>query len=112
MDDKSLVKFDCTTYFGRFRTKMLRFGALIMGFDQAFTQDLDIYAGSANEAKNKASRVEAWSYLMIALDGAALQSVDNITSQNPYEAWELLTKKHDPADIEAYARLNQEFNFC
>ena len=87
---------------------MLAFGALRKGFDQAFTSNLDITPQSADEAKNTALRVEAWSYLMIALDGAALQAVENITSKNPYDAWEHLVKKYDPSDIESYARLNQE----
>ena len=49
---------------------------------------------------------------MIFLDGAALQLVDNLSSQNPYEAWNMLVQRYDPADIEAYARLHQEFSFC
>src|SRR5687767_5178986 len=109
MEDKAGIKFNGSTDFSRFRTKMLAFGALKKGFDTALLSDLNITAGSLDETVNKVLRKDAWSYLMIALDGAALQLVDNLNPQNPYVARQMLIQRYDPADVEAYARLNQEF---
>src|SRR5687767_13602095 len=110
MDEKTGLRFDGGGDFGRFRTKMLAFGALKKGCNKAFLNDLDISPGCTDEAANLEMRQDAWSYLMIALDGPALQLVNNISPQNPYVAWNMLVQRYDPADVEAYARLNQEFS--
>ena len=81
-EDKAGLRFDGTSDFSRFRTKMLAFGALKKGCDKAYLQDLPITPGHADEKVNKELRTDAWSYLMIALDGAALQLVDSIDLRN------------------------------
>ena len=98
-EDRMGLKFNGTTNFSRFRTKMLAYGVLKKGFDKALLHDLNISSTCPDRDKNLELRQEAWSYLMIALDGAALQLVDNLSSQNPYEAWNMLVQRYDPADI-------------
>src|SRR5687767_342808 len=89
---------------------MLAFGALKKGCNKAFLSDLDINAAYTDQAVHLEMRQDAWSYLMIALDGPTLQLVDNLNPQNPFVAWNMLVQRYDPADVEAYARLNHEFS--
>src|SRR5688572_155589 len=96
----------------RFRTKMLAFGALKKSCDLSLLNDLDITPGSPDEKKNTELQTDAWRYLMIVFNGAALQLVDSIDPQSPFKTWEMLCQRYDPNDVEAYARLNQGFSFC
>ena len=51
-EDRMGLKFDGTTDFSRFRTKLLAYGALKKGFDKALQNDLDISTTNPDKDKN------------------------------------------------------------
>ena len=68
--DNPNFKFDGRGDFLRFKTKIIAFGTLKGGFHKAFTTQMN-----ASVPAELAIMEEAWSYLMIALDGQALNLV-------------------------------------
>jgi len=87
--------------------KLLAIGGIRGGWDDALENQLDL-KDVANLKLNK----QAWSYLMIMMEGEALRELDVITSKNAHEAWEHLKTKYEPKDDKAYADLEMKFAQC
>ena len=114
-DGLKLSKFSGSSNqdFELFRTKLIAIGALKDGFHEAYLKDLTIKTQDAVvDALNAKLVTIAWSHLLIVLEGPPGQMVKNITSQNPYKAWKVLCQRYEPMDVEAYTRINQEFESC
>ena len=128
MVNKSLrmPKFDGTGKidFGRWKTKMLAIAAIKGNFDTAYLQDLPTVVNATATATNPVvvTQVEAeenlkkrnlaMNYLIVYLEGQPLRVVTNTTSGNPYDAWNALVAKYEPATVEAYSQLLNKMEGC
>ena len=79
-------------------------------FDDALTSDLPLVhpTTGADLPNNLKKRQAAWFHLMLALDKEPLYLVHQLSPQNPYTAWNMLTARYQPTDTDTYTRINRE----
>jgi hypothetical protein len=91
-----------------FARKLLVLGKVKGGWDVALETQLDMTV-MGNKKLNKL----AWSYLILNLEGDALQEIDMVEGKkerNAYAIWKHLDSKYEPRDHKACGDLKMELN--
>jgi hypothetical protein len=114
-DDTKMLRFDGTNKsdFSYYKTRMLAMAKLNKGMDIAFKKQIEMDPKAQGYDKDEHElRDEAWSYLILSLDGPPLELVRVTPNEDPYAAWNLLKKKYEPTDVEAATAITQEMDLC
>jgi hypothetical protein len=115
-----LAKYDGTdkTKFDTFVQDLTAIGAIKGGFDEAYMQDLPTepshpgYTTADVAEENKIKIKLAWNHLILALTGTPRMLVMRIATKDPKIAWDMLHDRYKPTNMEAYTRINRDFENC
>jgi hypothetical protein len=88
-------------------------------WEKALTQDLNIEELqnkeeelSQDERKSLAMNDAAWNYLVWACQDRAFNIIDKVKDNVAFKAWQMLKKKYEPKEVDAYVQLQEEFQEC